>query len=546
MGSIAEPLHYDVIIVGGGFGGIYTLQNLRKFKFNCHIFERGNGLGGAWHWNCYPGARVDSNVPIYQFTSDDVWDQWNWSERYPGQKELKAYFNHLDKTWDISKDTTYNAEVREAHWDAELRLWRVSFTDTINNVTTGIATARFLVYCTGLNAQAWMPDFKGVENYRGFSCHTSFWPQNGLDVKGKRMGVIGTGASGVQVIQELGPQVDHMTVFQRTPNTALPMDQVPYDKEFNNTIKDNLEDTFTASRKTWSGFLYTWTDKETKEATAEEREAFYEEKWKKGGFEFWVGNYKDIALDQEANDLAYNFWRKKVHARVKDPKKAELLAPEKQWNPFGTRRPCLETTFYEVFNQDNVDLVDVRSNPIQEITEKGVRLGDGTEYEFDILVFATGFNSSSGTITNIDHRGTDKTLTIKDRWQQGIWTNLGIASSGYPNCFYIYGPQSPSGLANAPTLIELQVNWLVDVLRHMRRDDQTVIEATRESEKAWREEVLSIGNSTLFAKADGWFFGANIPGKAREPLMFMAGMPSYREKLLASSPANGYAGFHVS
>lgn len=546
MGSLTETPHYDAVVVGGGFGGIYTMHSLRKFNFSCRLVERGNGLGGAWHWNCYPGARVDSNVPIYQFTPDDAWDEWNWSERYPAQKELKAYFNHVDRVWDISKDTSYNTEVQKASWDDAAKHWVVESVSTIDNKLKSSMTARFLIYCTGLNAQAWMPNFEGMDTYKGFMCHTSFWPQQGLDVKGKRVGIIGTGASGVQTIQEIGPQVDHLTVFQRTPNTALRMDQLHYDKDFNDTMKDGLHDLFSRTRQTWSGFLYTWRDNLTKDVTPEEREAFYEEQWKKGGFEFWVGNFKDVAVSQESNDYAYAFWRKKVHQRVKDPKTAELLAPEKQLHPLGTRRPCLETTFYEVFNQPNVDLVDVRSNPIQAITEKGVRLGDGSEYEVDILIFATGFDSNTGCITNIDHRGIDKSTNIKDRWAQGVWTNLGMASSGYPNCFYIYGPQSPAAFVNAPTQVEVQVDWLLDVLRHMRRSGLTTIETTEEQERKWREEVLAVGDGTLFSKADGWYYGANIPGKKKEPLNYMAGLPIYKERLAFASPAQGYGGFSVN
>jgi cation diffusion facilitator CzcD-associated flavoprotein CzcO len=545
MGSIAAIPHYDVIVVGAGFGGIYTLHTLRRFKFSCRLFERGSGLGGAWHWNCYPGARVDSNVPIYQFTPDDTWDEWNWSERYPGQKELKAYFNHVDKVWDISKDTSYNTEVQEASWDEANKHWKVKVVSTIDNTTTNTATARFVIYCTGLNAQPWIPDFKGLDKFKGFKTHTSKWPQQGLDVKGKTVGIIGTGASGVQTIQELGPQVEKLIVFQRTPNTALPMDQEYYDKTKNNAMKDGMHSLFAKTRTTWSGFLYEWKDQLTRDATPEEREAFYEQQWKKGGFEFWVGNYKDIAIDQEANDHAYAFWRRKVHERVKDPRTAELLAPKTQIHPLGTRRPCLESTFYEVFNQPNVDLVDVRTNPIAEVTEKGVKLSDGTEYEFDMMILATGFDSNTGCITNIDHRGIDKTTNIKARWAQGVWTNLGMASSGYPNAFYIYGPQSPAAFVNAATLVEVQVEWLSDILRHMRRTGLTTIEATEEQEKKWREEVLAIGDGTLFPKADGWYYGANIPGKKREPLNYMAGLPIYKDRLEFASPARGYGGFHV-
>ncbi|EXJ68764.1 uncharacterized protein A1O5_07695 [Cladophialophora psammophila CBS 110553] len=545
MGSISETAHYDAIVVGGGFGGIYSVHKLRKFKFSCHLFERGNGLGGAWHWNCYPGARVDSNVPIYQFTDDDTWDQWDWSQRYPGQKELKAYFGHVDHVWDISKDTTYNAEVRKASWDPVMKQWKVEYVSTIDEETTGRVTGRFLLYCTGLNAQPWMPDFKGLDTYQGFLTHTSRWPQQGLDVKGKNVGIIGTGASGVQAIQEIGPQVGKLTVFQRTPNTALPMDQQHYDKKFNDSMKEELHPLFAKTRTTWSGFLYQWRDELTKDVTPAERERFYEQQWKKGGFEFWVGNFKDIAIDQEANDYAYAFWRRKVHERVKDPRKAELLAPKTQIHPLGTRRPCLETTFYEVFNQDNVDIVDLRANKIADITEKGVRLVDGSEYDVDILILATGFDSNTGCITNVDHRGVDKTTNIKARWAQGVWTNLGMASSGYPNCFYIYGPQSPAAFVNAATLVEVQVDWLVDVLRHMRRQGLTIIEATPEQEAKWREEVLAVGNGALFPKADGWYYGANIPGKAREPLNYMAGLPIYRERLAFASPAQGYGGFRV-
>lgn len=531
-GQAVEEL--DVLVVGTGFAGVYQLERLRKLGFSVQAFEAGSDLGGVWHWNRYPGARVDTAAALYQFSREDLWQEWNWSELYPDWRELQKYFRYVDQKLDISRDVRFNTRVTATRFDEERRQWLV---EADNGATV---RAKFIVLCTGFAAKPYIPPIEGLSDFGGEWHHTGLWPKEGVDFTGKRVGVIGTGASAVQVIQEASRQAAHITVFQRTPILALPMRQRELDEESQRIMKKEYADRFGRRADTFAGFDYDFIPKSALETPPDEREAIYENLWKEGGFPFWLATFNDVLMNKEANDTAYAFWRDKTRARIKDPALAEKLAPMEAPHPFGCKRPSLEQWYYEVFNQDNVTLVDLKESPIEKVTSTGVRTRDG-EHELDVLVVATGFDAVTGGLTSIDIQGTDG-LTLKEKWAEGVRSQMGIACAGFPNLLFLYGPQSPSGFCNGPTCAELQGDLIIDCLLHMRQNDLTRIEATPEAEEAWREHNLQVAQHTLFPLANSWYMGANIPGKPREILNYPGGLALYLQKFKECSE-NGYEGF---
>ncbi len=533
-GSDGAEVDYDVVIVGAGFGGLYQLHRLRDLGLSVALVEAGSGLGGIWHWNCYPGARVDSHVPVYEYSDEKLWRDWYWDERFPDWTALRRYFDHVDATWDLSRDIRFNTRVSGADWDEAGRFWRVD-TDAGDSLRT-----RFFLLCTGFAAKSYTPDFPGLEDFAGACHHTAHWPQDGLDMTGLRVGVVGTGASGVQVVQEAAKVAAEVTVFQRTPILALAMQQRRLTREEQDEAKVGYPEIFSRRIQTNSGFDFVEAAVPAMSVSDEERRATYERLWQMGGFAFWVGGYSDILLSEEANRTAYDFWREKVRARVADPAVAEVLAPTEPPHPFGVKRPSLEQNYYDVFNQDNVRLVDLKATPIERIIPSGVRTSEG-DHELDLLVMATGFDAVTGGLTNIDIRGCGGE-SLKEHWQEGARTHLGIASAGFPNLLYIYGPQSPSGFCNGPTCAEVQGDWVVELIAHMRDAGVTRIEATPEAEQGWRDQVQAIASMTLFPRADSWYMGANIPGKPREMLNWPGGLQMYLMACRSSAEA-GYSGF---
>ncbi|KFZ00295.1 hypothetical protein V498_00175 [Pseudogymnoascus sp. VKM F-4517 (FW-2822)] len=540
MGSIEGSQCYDVIVIGGGFGGLYQLHHLRKLGFSVHLFEAGSRLGGTWYWNCYPGARVDTEVPGYQFSEDETWDEWNWSQRYPGRDELLAYFMHVDRVWDLSRDISFNSRVASAHWESDSKEWVVR----VGGQYPVVSRSRFAIFCTGFASKPYTPSFLGVNDFKGAVHHTAEWPQEGIELKGRRVGVIGTGASGVQVIQECGPTVSHLKVFQRTPNLAIPMGQENIDEAKNKQLKASYSETKRKIHQTFAGFLFQYNEKTTLEVSDEVRTAFYENLWSQGGLNFALGNYKDMLHDRQANSMAYAFWREKTIKRLIDPAVAEKLAPKVPPHPFATKRASLERNYFEVFNQSNVDLVDTASNPIEKFVSTGIQTKDGVLHELDVVVFATGFDSIAGGITNIDIRGVGG-ISLKDKWANGVQTSLGMATAGFPNVLFVYGPQAPTAFATGPVATEIQGDWIVELLRYMRREGLVTIEPATEAEVEWRAHVNDIGNGSLFHEANSFYFGGNIPGKAKEAMNYMGGLQVYKEKITMSSK-NGYKGFHLS
>jgi cation diffusion facilitator CzcD-associated flavoprotein CzcO len=527
----------DVIVVGAGFAGLYLLDRLRSMGMAVQVFEAGGGLGGVWYWNCYPGARVDSPGPIYQYSRDDVWPQWQFSELYPSWQELRDYFRYVDEKLGLSRDIRFNRRVNEAQFDPAHNRWIVRSSDG------SVASARYLVLCSGLSAKPHIPDLPGLNDFAGERHHTALWPQQGLDMHGKRVGVIGTGASGVQVAQEAAGVAAHLTVFQRTPNLALPMRQKKLDDNTIRRMKEQYPEMFERRTKTFAGFDYDVLAKSALEVSDDERQATFERLWETGGFAPWIGSFNDILLNEEANRAAYAFWRDKTRTRIKDPAVAEMLAPTEPIHPFGVKRPSLEQHFYEIFNLRDVSLVDLRATPIERVTRRGIKTSAG-EHDLDILVLATGFDAVTGGLTSIDIRGTQGE-TLKEKWAKGVRAQLGMAVAGFPNLLFVYGPQSPNGFCNGPTCAEVQGDWIARLLDHLRLRNYTRVEATVPAEEAWRAQVLALADDTLFPRADSWYLGANIPGKPREMLAFTGGLPAYIAKCRESAE-RGYEGFAIS
>lgn len=526
---------FDVIVIGAGFSGIYQLHKLRQLGFSVRILEAGADLGGIWHWNCYPGARVDSHAPIYEYTDEDLWRNWDWSELYPGYEELRRYFDFVDKKWNIRKDTQFNTRVTAMSFDEEENIW------TLKTSKNEQFRSQFVVLCSGFAAKPYIPDIPGLESFKGPRHHTALWPQAGVELANRRVGVIGTGASAVQVIQEAAKTAAHLTVFQRTPCFALRMPQRKLDARSQAALKTEYPAKHAMRRSTFGGFDLDFLGKAAMEVTEEERKATYEELWRKGGFHFWIGTFTDVLFNEAANKTAYEFWRDKTRARIKDPEIARILAPDEPPYAFGTKRPSLENGFYEVFNQTNVSLIDLRKNPIERVTPTGILMKNGDHHPLDVLVLGTGFDAVSGGILNIDIRGRNG-LTIQQRWRDGVRSYLGLATAGFPNLLFMYGPQSPSGFLNGPTAAELQGDVVISCLRYLRDNGYVRIESTPEADDAWAAHTHELAAATLFTKTDSWYMGANIPGKKREILNYPGGLPLYLEKC-EESRDGGYAGF---
>lgn len=526
----------DVLVVGAGFSGLYQLHRLRRLGFRVQVFEAGAELGGIWYWNCYPGARVDSHVPNYEFSMEEVWRDWSWKERFPAWDELRRYFRHVDEKLDLSRDVRFHSRISSAHFDGEADQWQVECTDG-HRVRT-----RFLVACTGFASKAYVPKLPGLERFAGPAFHTAHWPQDGLDLAGRRVGVVGTGASGVQVIQEAGPVASSLTVFQRTPNLALPMQQRTFDVADTREMKKHYPDWFRRRAESGGGLHDIQPDERSIFDVPEaERLAIFEAAWDKGGFHFWGGTFRDIGMNLDANRMAYEFWRCRTRARLKDPVVAEKLAPTKAPHPFGSKRPSLEQRYFEVFNQDNVTLVDVRDEPIEEIDETGVRTRD-RHFDLDVLVLATGFDAGTGGLTQIDIRGVSG-RSLEDAWKGGVETHLGIGIPDYPNLLVLYGPQSPTSFCNGPTCAESQGDWVVECLEYLRARGYSRIEATAAAAAAWTQHLEEVASFTLFPHADSWYMGANIPGKRRQ-LLHYPGVQTYLASCRESA-SNGYSGFEL-
>ena len=534
MTDDAKTADVDAVVIGAGFAGLYILKRLRdELGLTSRVFETGDDVGGTWYWNRYPGARCDSEAYMYCFSFDkDLLQEWQWSGKYPQQPEILSYLNHVADRFDLRPGIQFNTRVTAAHYRESDNRWEVE-TDQGDRVT-----AKYLITGIGCISTGQVPDIGGLDTFAGEWHHTGAWPHEGVDLTGKRVGVIGTGSSGVQAIPVIAEQAAHLTVFQRTPQFTIPARHHTVDRDYLDDVKANYDEIMEKARWSTGGFPVDPIERSALEATAEERQAVYEAGWAEGGFKFFFGSYNDIVTDRRANDTAAEFIRAKIREIVKDPDTAEKLVPTD--HPFSSKRALIDTNYYETYNRDDVTLVDIRHAPIQEITPQGIRTEDG-EYELDVIVFATGYDAMTGTFFKIDIRGKND-LPLKEKWAEGPQTYLGLTSAGFPNMFMITGPGSPSVLSNMPVTIEQNVEWISDLIEYAREHDVAVIEADADAETAWVAHVAEMAEMTLFPLADSWYLGANIPGKPRVFMPYPGGLGTFREKC-DEVAANGYEGF---
>ncbi|MBV1906923.1 MAG: NAD(P)/FAD-dependent oxidoreductase [Pseudomonadales bacterium] len=520
--SDKPEIKLDAIVIGAGFSGMYMLKRLRdELGLNTRLYEAGDGVGGTWYWNRYPGARCDSESFYYCYSfSEALLQEWEWSSKYPEQPEILSYLNHVADRFDLRRNIQLETRVTSAKFDEATNRWHI-LTEQGEHIS-----AQFLISAVGCLSTANVPDIKGLDSFKGDWYHTGKWPHEGVDFTGKRVGLIGTGSTGIQATPVIAAEADHLTIFQRTANFSVPARNVSLTDDLQREIKGNYDEIWRAAKAGHGGFPYIPSDRSALDYSEEERNAIYEDIWKVGGFKFLWGSFSDIMVNEKANDTAADFLRAKIRATVKDPQLAEKLIPND--HPYGAKRPPIDTNYFETFNRDNVSLVDVKKAPITEITEKGVLTADD-EYELDIIVFATGFDAMTGTLLSIDIQGRNG-LTLAEKWQEGPKTYLGLQISGFPNMFTISGPGSPSVLSNMPVSIEQHVEWISDCIESMREKSQNSIEATLQAESDWVEHVNEIAQMTLFWKANSWYLGANIPGKTRIFMPYAGGIPMYRQR----------------
>lgn len=530
-------MDFDVVVVGAGFAGLYALHRLRGMGLGVKVFEAGDGVGGTWFWNRYPGARCDVESMEYSYAfSEDLQQEWDWPDRYSKQSDILRYINHVADKFDLRRDVQLETRVTSALYDEEANLWVVK-TDRGDKVT-----ARFCIMASGNLSTPRVPDFKGLADFQGEHYHSGLWPKEDVDFSGKRVGIIGTGSTGIQMIPNVAKQAKHLHVFQRTANYSLPARNGPLPKD---EVRDHKAD-YAARRKaayfTPFGIAgYPPPDKCAIEASSEEREAKYAAKWAQGGTISYLFSYKDLLVNEESNETASEFVRARIREMVLDSKTAELLAPKD--HPIGTKRICLDTEYYETYNRDNVTLVDVRSAPIEAITPSGLRTADG-EYELDAIIFATGFDAMTGAILDIDVRTTTG-LTMQKKWAAGPRTYLGLMVAGFPNMFVITGPGSPSVKANMVVAIEQHTDWIADCIETARGRGVSRVDATVEAEDSWVEHVNEVADSTLYPRANSWYVGANIPGKPRVFMPYVGGFDRYKVKC-DEVAANGYEGIEMT
>jgi cation diffusion facilitator CzcD-associated flavoprotein CzcO len=521
---------YDIVIVGAGFAGMYMLHKARSLGLRALVYEAGDGVGGTWYWNRYPGARCDiqSMEYSYQF-ADDLQQEWNWSEKYATQSEILEYANHVADRYGLRQDIRFETRVEAASYDERSGLWNVAASGGQN------VTARWFVLATGCLSSANKPEFPDLDSFRGAIYHTGEWPHAGVDFSGLRVGVIGTGSSAIQSIPLIAAQAEQLFVFQRTPNYAIPAHNEPLDPEMVAEIKADYANIRERNKGFPFGFYFTPNDKSALEVSDEERLRVFEAGWKVGGLGF-MGIFNDLLTNPQSNRLAAAFFAEKIREIVKDPTTAALLTPE---TFVGCKRLCVDTDYFATFNRPNVHLVDVKARPIERITPKGVVVG-GQEYELDALVFATGFDAMTGSILKIDIRGRDG-LALREKWAAGPRTYLGLQTAGFPNLFTITGPGSPSVLTNMLPSIEQHVNWIGECIRELGARGEDTIEPTIEAEEAWVEHVNERAGQTLFQSCNSWYLGANVPGKPRVFMPYF-GFPTYVEKCKEVVSA-GYRGF---
>ena len=524
---------YDAVIVGAGFSGLYMLHRLKQQGLRARVLERGDGVGGTWFWNRYPGARCDIESMEYSYQFSEALQQsWEWSERYASQPEILSYINHVADRFGLREDIQLETTVTGAEFDSASNHW------CVHTQAGDTFSSRYCIMATGCLSSANTPDFPGLASFQGDCYHTGNWPQEGVDFSGKRVAVIGTGSSGIQSIPLIAEQARHLTVFQRTPNYSVPARNKPLDPDYVRAIKADYSG-FRAHN--WAqpfGANFQGNDALAAEADADTLQQEYQARWQRGGLPFMAA-FADLLFDRKANDTAAEFIRQKIREQVADPETAQKLCPD---SVVGCKRLCADSNYFETYNRPDVTLVDVSEAPIEAITADGLRTSQ-QQYALDCIVFATGFDAMTGALMNIDITGTQG-HSLAEKWNAGPRTYLGLATSGFPNLFMITGPGSPSVLTNMLPSIEQHVNWIADCIEYMQQHDFTRINATETAQEQWVQHVNDVAGETLYPSCNSWYLGANVPGKPRVFMPYL-GFPPYVEKCEAVV-ANGYEGFELS
>ena len=533
-GGDAAPATYDVLIVGAGFGGLYMLHRARQLGLSALAVDKAGDVGGVWYWNRYPGARCDVESMQYSYSFDEALQQeWKWGERFAAQPQIMAYAAHVAERFDLRRHIRFNTGVTAAHYDEAAARWQVH-TDRGERIS-----ARFCIMATGCLSATRRPELTGLDSYRGQTYHTGDWPHDGVDFSGQRVGVIGTGSSGIQVIPMLAAQAAQLVVFQRTPNFSVPARNAPMDEDYERSWKDNYAALRERARvDTTSGTVYDKSTQKAHEVAPPDRQREYERRWKKGGVNF-MHSFTDLLVDERSNATAADFVRAQIRATVRDPAVADLLAPKD--HPIGAKRICVDTDYYATYNRANVTLVDLRAAPIERVTPMGLQTRDGQEHRLDSIVFATGYDAMTGALLNIDITGRGGRKLVAE-WQGGPRSCLGLMVAGFPNLFTVTGPGSPSVLSNMIFAIEQHVDWITRCMGWMRARGLATIEADAQAQEDWVAHVNEVADKTLFPRANSWYVGANVPGKARVFMPYAGGVVPYRRKC-DDVAAKGYQGF---
>ncbi len=524
----------DALIIGAGVAGLYQLHQLRQQGLNARIYDAASDVGGTWYWNRYPGAKFDSEAYIYQYLFDaQLYKDWSWSQRFPGQAEIERWLHYVAERLDLRRDIQFDTTITQAVYDEARGRWTVR-TSTGEQIDT-----QFLVTCGGMLSAPMDKLFAGQETFQGRIFHTGRWPREALDLSDKRVGVVGIGATGIQVIQTIASQVKQLKVFIRTPQYVLPMKNPAYGPAEVAAYKARFEEFQKTLPSTFTGFEYDFTREWAKD-TPEQRRAWLEEVYADGSLKLWLASYAEMFFDEQVSEEVSEFVREKMRQRLKDPRLCELLIPQDYG--FGTHRVPLETDYLEVYHRPNVEAVSVKSNPIQQIVPQGIQLADGTVHELDVIILATGFDAGTGALTRIDIRGRDG-RSLRDEWFREIRTTMGLAKHGYPNLLTTAVPLAPSAaLCNMTTCLQQQTEWIAGLIAHMRKQGKQVVEPTAEAEEAWVRHHDETAGANLISKTSSWYLGSNVPGKPRRVLSYTGGVGTYRQRC-AEVARDGYPGF---
>ncbi len=527
-GSVEE---YQVLIIGAGVTGLYSLYRFRELGFSVRAFEDASGVGGTWYWNRYPGARFDSESYTYGYSfSDELLKEWHWKELYSGQPENERYLNYVADKFDLRRHIRFNSRVVSCVYDEDANRWELTMEDGHR------ARGQFLITAVGLLSAHYVPDFEGIHDFQGTWCHTGRWPEEGMDLTGKRVGVVGTGATAVQLITEIAREVGHLTVFQRTANYCAPLRNRSISEEEQEDIRGRYQEIFDKCQETAGSFVHDFDARSAFSVSEDERIEQYERLWDEPGFAKWLSNFYDVMMPGPANEDYAEFFRNKIRQRVKDPAVAEMLVPKDHM--FGSKRLPCESGYYEVYNQDNVLLVDVKKAPIQRITGTGIQTADA-HYELDVIIYATGYDAVTGSLNRMHIVG-ENGITLQDKFAEGPRTFMGISSVGFPNMFTV----NAASVGNFVRAAEPLVEWISDCVTYVRDNGYQRVQPTQQSEDEWTQHMIDGGKNILRTQADNWFVGANIPGKARFLLTAPDTAPVMRAKR-AEVSANGYRGFNL-